>query len=109
MPAAKASRSASGTVIQDDFRAVALRGGDLHLGASAGMTIAAGCRGAAGERDRLGVVARGERDDTSLALLRRETRERVVGAAELEGAMRWKFSHLKKALVPVRASKVRRS
>ena len=38
------------------------------------------------ERDGLGMVARRERQHASPALLRRETRQRVAGAAELEGA-----------------------
>ena len=38
------------------------------------------------ERDRLRVIARGERDDAGAALRGIEPRQRVVGAAELEGA-----------------------
>jgi len=41
---------------------------------------------ASGQRDRLGVVARRERDDTGAALRVAEPRQGAVGAAELEGA-----------------------
>ena len=72
-------------VVDDDGRAVALR--SRHLGS--GRVVRHDdhrrhAEQARRERDRLRVVARGERNDAGAALVLVETRQRVERAAELE-------------------------
>ncbi|KAG0938892.1 hypothetical protein G6F31_015382 [Rhizopus arrhizus] len=74
-------------VVRDDLAAIAFGGGALGRGCvqrhddRGGHALQLG-----GQRDGLGVVARREGDDTPSALLRRQARDGVVAAAELEGA-----------------------
>src|SRR5262249_21721936 len=74
-------------VVEDDLAAVAFRRDLLHRRRIRRHDDdARNAEDLSGERDRLGVVAGGEGDDAALLLIVAEPRERVVGAAELEGA-----------------------
>ena len=76
-------------IVEDDLAAVAF-GGDAFDGGRVGRhdDDARDVEQLAGERDRLRVIAGREGDDAAPAFVGREARERVVGAAELEGARR---------------------
>ena len=74
-------------IVGDDRRAVGFRGGPLDRGRVGrhhddGWDIQELAR----ERDRLRVVAGRKREDAAAPLVSGEARQRVVGAAELEGA-----------------------
>ncbi len=74
-------------VVEDHLAAVAARGLDLDRRRVLGHhDHRAHAQQPRRQRDRLRMIARREGDDTGLALLGCELRQRVVRAAELEGA-----------------------
>ena len=74
-------------IVEDHFRPVRARGGDLHRGRIRRHHDHGGNpEEPPRERDRLRMVARREGDDAVLALVRSQRMQGVVGAAELEGA-----------------------
>ena len=74
-------------IVEDDLAAVPFRRAALHRRrVGRHDDDARDVEQLAGERDRLRVVAGRKGDDAAAALVGREARQRVVGAAELEGA-----------------------
>ena len=82
-----ASRSSCQSIVKDDLAAIGLCGALFHGGGVVGHHDDAGdVEDLAGEGNRLGVIAGGERQHAAFPLVGGEARERVIGAAELEGA-----------------------
>jgi hypothetical protein len=91
----------AGRIVGDDPRAVALGGAALGGGGVLRHHDRRPCpEQAAGERRRLGVVARGVREDAARALLGREPGHGVVGAPELEGTRSLQVLALQEQLRP---------
>jgi len=75
------------TVVEDDLRAVSFRRGALDGGCICGHDDDAGnVEKLSGQRHGLCMIPGREGDDAAAAFVEREPRQRVVGAAELEGA-----------------------